>query len=129
MSVGVCIAAFVIYVWPTEQYPWAKYVDPACTLLFSVLVCMTCKKTLAGCVFILMEGAPDAIDGKGLQTDLENLGEDVKVHDFHVWALSRGKYAMTAHIRCHGQPTAMLKRATQVCSDYGINHCTLQIED
>lgn len=67
MSVGVCIAATVIYIWPTEQYPWSKYVDPCCTLVFSILVCITCKKTLGGCVYILMEGAPDVIDSRALQ--------------------------------------------------------------
>ena len=129
MSVGVTIAATVIFFFPTDKYPWAKYVDPACTLLFSILVCYTCKQTLGSCIYILMEGAPVAIEGQALHQDLQNIGEGVTVHDFHVWSLSRGKYAMSAKIRVHGQPMAMLKKATQVCSDYGLDHCTLQVED
>lgn len=129
MSVGVTIAAAVIYVWPTDKYPWSKYVDPSCTLLFSILVCMTCKKTLGNCIYILMEGSPEAIDTKALYEGIERLGEGVEVHDFHVWSLSRGKYAMTARVRCNGNPTEMLERATQVCQDFGIDNSTLQIED
>jgi cation diffusion facilitator family transporter len=129
MSVGVTIAATVIYIWPTQQYPWAKYIDPGCTLVFSIIVCMTCKTTLSGCIYMLMEGAPEAIDGRALANDIEALGEGVAVHDFHVWSLSRGKYSMSAHIRCHGDATGILNDARQVCQDYGIDHCTLQVED
>ena len=59
MSVGVTIAATVIYFYPTDKYWWSKYVDPSCTLIFSIMVCYTCKKTLGQCFHILMEGAPE----------------------------------------------------------------------
>lgn len=71
MSVAVCIAGTVIYLYPTSQYPWSKYVDPACTFIFSLIVCNTCRNTLGGCIHILMEGAPDAIDSAALKSDLE----------------------------------------------------------
>ena len=130
MSVGVTIAAFIIYIWPTDKYPWAKYVDPACTLLFSILVCMTCKTTLGGCIYILMEGAPESIDQENLRADIEKLDEgNVSVHEFHVWSLSRGKYLLSAKIKCRGDPMGMLQKATGICNDYGVDQCTLQIED
>lgn len=62
LSVGVVVSSVVIYVWPTEKYPWSKYFDPACTLIFSIIICYTCKDVLFGGIFILMEGAPEAID-------------------------------------------------------------------
>ena len=111
MSVGVCIAATVIYIWPTDKYPWAKYVDPACTLIFSVMVCITCKKTLGESLYILMEGAPETIKAAELKADIENLDEGVRVLDFHIWSLSRGKYLMSARIRCNGNPMKTLKDA------------------
>lgn len=129
MSVGVTIAAFVIYVWPTDKYPWAKYVDPSCTLLFSILVCMTCKKTLGSCIFVLMEGAPESIDIETLHDDLEKLEEGVSVDEFHVWSLSRGKNILAAKIKCRGDPMGVLKRATKLCQDYGLDQTTLQVED
>jgi len=36
MSIGVCVAGTIIYIWPE-----AKLADPVCTFLFSVLVCVT----------------------------------------------------------------------------------------
>lgn len=129
MSVGVTIAATVIYIWPTDQYPWSKYVDPACTLLFSIMVCMTCKKTLSGCFYILMQGAPESVDQEALQQDIQDLRDGVSVHDLHLWQMSRGKNVMSAHVRCQGNPMEMLRLATQVCNDYGIQQCTIQVMD
>jgi len=129
MSVGVTIAATVIYFCPTDEYAWSKYVDPACTLLFSILVCLTCKKTLGSCVFILMEGAPETIKGQALKEDIEKVDDSVKVVDFHIWSLSRGKNLLSAQITCRGESMHVLQEATQVCKDYGIDQCTIQVED
>lgn len=71
LSIGVCVASLVIFIWPTDKYPWSKYADPFCTLVFSVLVCMTCKPILSNCFFVLMEGAPDAINAKDLIRELQ----------------------------------------------------------
>jgi len=104
LSIGVCIAALVIYIWPVEDHPWSKYADPACTLVFSVLVCMTCKPILSNCCYILMEGAPDAIDSAAMKEELERLQDgNVKVEDFKLWSLSKGKYVLCASIKCQGE--------------------------
>lgn len=128
MSVGVTIAATVIYFWPTDKYPWAKYVDPSCTLFFSIVVCYTCRKTLGQCLFILMEGAPDVIDGPALRNEIEQIDDGVTVSNFHVWSLSRGKYVMSAHIQCQGEPMKILKQAKNICEEFGIDDYTLQVE-
>jgi len=73
LSIGVCIAAVIIYIWPTKPYPWSKYADPACTLIFSVIVCLTCKPILSNCIFILMEGAPEVIDTVELTKEINAL--------------------------------------------------------
>lgn len=125
LSIGVCIAAVVIYIWPVDKYPWSKYADPFCTLVFSVLVCLSCKPILSNCIFILMEGAPEVVDTEHLIKDLKKLQEKVEVHDFHVWSLSKGKYSLSCHIQCDGEPMKVLKQATQLVNDYGIDHCTI----
>jgi Co/Zn/Cd efflux system component len=71
LSVGVVISSFVIYYFPVHQYPWSKYFDPACTLIFSVIICYTCKATLFNSVYILMEGSPAAVDVASLKGELE----------------------------------------------------------
>lgn len=36
---------------------------------------------------------------------------------------------MSAQISCNGNPMEVLKLATQVCNDYGMKHCTIQVMD
>lgn len=99
LSIGVCIAAIIIYIWPVKQHPWSKYADPTCTVFFSIVVCLTCKPILANCVYILMEGAPEVVDTVALVKEINALQDGkVKVHDFHVWSLSKGKYSLSCHI-------------------------------
>lgn len=57
MSVGVILAAIVIYMWPE-----AKMADPICTYLFSVIVGFTSFPVVKECIGILMEGTPKELD-------------------------------------------------------------------
>jgi len=51
-----------------------------------------------------MEGAPDAIDSAAMKEELERLQDgNVKVEDFKIWSLSKGKYVLCANIKCHGE--------------------------
>lgn len=129
LSVGVVLSSCVIYVWPVKDYPWSKFFDPMCTLIFSVIICITCRKVLSNGIFILMEGAPDAIDTAEMLNDIKEVPNVITVHDFHCWSLSRGKYSMSAHIVCEGNAMTVLRAATKVVNDYGIDHCTIQMED
>ena len=57
MSVGVIIAALIIYF-----YPSLWYADPLCTYLFSVIVMTTTLPIIKNIISIMMEGAPKSID-------------------------------------------------------------------
>ena len=73
MSVGVVISSAVIYFFPVKEYPWSKYFDPACTLIFSIIICYTCKDVLRQSIFILMEGAPDAVEVGNMLLEMKKL--------------------------------------------------------
>ncbi len=75
-----------------------------------------------------MEGTPVGILIDEFEEELKLVEGVVDVHDLHVWALSAGKPAMSAHIFSNNTK-ATLKRATELCRKYGIFHSTLQIED
>lgn len=57
MSVGVIIAALIIYFYPSM---WIA--DPLCTYLFSVIVMTTTLPIIKNVIGIMMEGAPKSID-------------------------------------------------------------------
>ena len=59
MSVGVIIAATIIYIWPDL---W--YFDPICTYLFSIIVMCTTIPVLRKCIHVIMEGVPANFDMK-----------------------------------------------------------------
>lgn len=61
MSVGVIIAALVIYF-----IPGCEIADPICTYLFSLIVCITTFPVFNDCALVIMEGTPTSIDILGL---------------------------------------------------------------
>jgi len=57
MSIGVIIAASIIFIWPE-----AKIADPICTYLFTVIVGFTSFPVVKECVLVLMESTPSDVD-------------------------------------------------------------------
>jgi len=55
--------------------------------------------------------------------------DDVEeLHDFHIWSISVGKMALTAHIKSD-KPMKTLNMVTDMCRrKYGIFHTTIQME-
>ena len=80
MSIGVIIAAVVIYINPE----W-KIADPICTYVFSIIVCFTVTKVIKSCVMVLMESAPVSLNSNRLISEIKNHPKVVKIHDFHCW--------------------------------------------
>jgi Co/Zn/Cd efflux system component len=56
------------------------------------------------------------------------LDEVDEIHDFHVWALSPGKLAMSAHLRGDNEASTLRKINRILRDTYEIFHSTIQIE-
>ena len=97
MSIGVVVAATVIYFKP-------KYLiaDPLCTFLFSIIVFVTVRPIIKNCISVLMEGTPSEINTEKLIEDIRQASgaSETGIHDFHLWSISMGKFALSAHIDC-----------------------------
>ena len=106
-SIGVIIAAVIIFFRPE----W-HIIDPICTFLFSVLVVFTTVPVTFDCIKVLMEAAPKNIKVENIIDDLLELKGVDDVHDIHVWSLSMGKVALSAHITSDN-PLPTLKRVTK----------------
>jgi zinc transporter 2 len=128
MSIGVVIAScFILY-----EPSWT-IADPICTVFFSIIVCCTVTPVVKNCINVLMEGSPAEVDIEQLVNDIKACkdGDEVlQLHDFHLWSISIGKYALSAHVGTVN-PNLVLKRITEVCKShkYNIDHITLQMED
>jgi zinc transporter 2 len=120
LSLGVCVAATIIYFKP--EYTLA---DPICTYVFSIIVFFTVKPITKNCVNVLMESAPREVDIEDLISHIKRETAATEIHDFHLWQISVGRYALSCHIDSP-TPMATLKQVTKICKvNYNIDHLTI----
>lgn len=93
MSVGVIIAAVIIYIEPS-----LTIVDPICTFLFSVIILGTSVPVFKDCIMVLMEATPSNIDIEKLENEIIDIPGVLELHDLHLWSISQGKLSMSCHI-------------------------------
>jgi zinc transporter 2 len=123
MSIGVIIAAIIIYIDSS-----LTIADPLCTYLFSIIICFTTIPVFKECIFVLLEATPTEIDIEQLEEDILSIDGVIEIHDFHVWAISVSKYALSAHIISE-TPLKTLSMATDLCRrKYKLFHTTIQME-
>ncbi|CAB3986478.1 zinc transporter 2 [Paramuricea clavata] len=92
-SLGVLIAALIIKFKPN----WS-IADPICTFVFSVIVLFTTITVLRDALLVLMEGTPKGIDLNEIKERLEKIEGVRALHDLHVWSLTVGTTALSAHV-------------------------------
>ncbi|HRH81358.1 MAG TPA: cation diffusion facilitator family transporter [Thiobacillaceae bacterium] len=106
-------------------------IDPLLSLVVAGLILVSAWRLLAEAVHVLLEGVPEHISIEGVAADLAAIPQVTSVHDLHIWTLSSGKVALSAHLDMASLDhwPAILARARQILSDWhGIGHATLQPE-
>jgi cobalt-zinc-cadmium efflux system protein len=125
VSLAVIAAAFGI--WLTG---W-QWLDPAASLLISVVILWGTWSLLRDALRLSLNAAPRGIEPAEVQRYLESLPEVAAVHDLHIWAMSTSQTALTCHLFTPaGHPgDAFLHRlAHDLDAKFGIAHSTVQIE-
>ena len=125
-SIGVIIAAVIIWF-----YPEARIADPIVTFVFTIIIIGTSYPTVKKCLLTLMEGTPADVDYDKLKEAILECEGVTEVHDLHVWALTSGKNACSAHIRST-TPFKSLKKVEDKLKyhlEMGIKYLTIQVED
>src|SRR5262249_11288709 len=67
------------------------------SVALGLLVLATARSPVRDAVDVLMEAGPPHVDVEVLQRALEAVGGVEEVHDLHVWTLTTGHYALSAH--------------------------------
>jgi cobalt-zinc-cadmium efflux system protein len=105
--------------------------DPIASLALSVLIVWSAIGVLRESIAILMEGAPAGVDSADVARAILSVPGVESVHDLHVWTISTGFAALSAHVLvrtgddCH----ARRRELEGVLHDrFGIDHTTLQVE-
>lgn len=123
-SVGTIAAALVI--WLTG---WLA-ADSIASLITTALIIRGAWRLVRESVDVLLESTPAHISLADVRARLEGIGGVESVHDLHVWSVSSGVVALSAHavVREPGRSQAVLESACASLGSIGIHHVTIQIE-
>jgi cobalt-zinc-cadmium efflux system protein len=125
-SVGVIVGAGVI---TATGWLW---VDPLVAVAIALFVLPRTWALLREAVHVLLEGTPPEVDIVALRAAMEGVPGVKAVHDLHVWTLTSGLHALSAHAilqegAAHGEVLAALR--TRVTGGFPIRHVTVQLEE
>ena len=126
-SVGVIISAILIM-----AFNW-QIADPILSVVIAFLIVYNTRKLIVSILNVLLEGAPEHIDVYALCHDLEEFDGVTLVHDVHVWTITQGNVAFTAHILMDRDYPGDLDDVVTIMKDllhnrYQIGHVTIQLE-
>jgi cobalt-zinc-cadmium efflux system protein len=108
-----------------------QWLDPAVSLLISVVILIGTWRLLREALRLSLNAAPSHIDPAEVQRYLRSLPEVAEVHDLHIWAMSTTETALTCHlVTPAGHPgDEFLRRvALELKHKFEIGHTTVQIE-
>jgi cobalt-zinc-cadmium efflux system protein len=127
-SVAILVGAGAMAVRPDL---W--WLDPVLSVLIAALILWGAVRLVLEITDILMEAVPRHIDLAAVTRQMESADGVVAVHDLHIWTISSGLYALSAHLVVH---TDSMGRNDEILTTvkgglrraFGIDHTTLQIE-
>lgn len=124
-SVGVVVAAVVIVL-----TGWTV-VDPLLSVAIALLIVASAWGVLRDSTAILMEETPSGLDADLVARAIVEVPGVTNVHDLHVWRITSGFDALSAHVLvgrhedCHARRREI---EAVLSSRFGITHTTLQVE-
>jgi cobalt-zinc-cadmium efflux system protein len=123
--IATAIAGAVILIWGFER------ADGVASLLVAALMLWASYGLLRDSGRIFMEAAPPGLDPQKIGEALAAEDGVVEVHDLHVWEVTSGMPAISAHMivgrdaDCH---EARWRAARLLADRFGVEHSTLQVE-
>lgn len=123
-SVAVIIAALGV-----QAFGWTL-ADPIASIGVTLLIMRGAWRLVKDAVDVLLENTPAHIDADALREAMAAVRGVGAVHDLHVWTLTSGVVAMSAHaiapaVAEHPRVLADLHEAVAA---FGIQHTTIQLE-
>jgi cobalt-zinc-cadmium efflux system protein len=123
--VATAIAGALILIWGFDR------ADGIASLLIAALMFWAAYGLLRESGRVFMEAAPKGLDPEAIGEALLHEAGVVEVHDLHVWEVTTGMPAISAHMivrqdaDCH---EARWRAARLLAERFGVEHSTLQVE-
>jgi cobalt-zinc-cadmium efflux system protein len=105
--------------------------DPLASLLVAALMLRSAYGLLRASGRVFLEAAPAGVDPNAIGNTLARQPDVVQVHDLHVWEVTSGFPALSAHVvvgrdaDCHA---ARHRLELLLAESFGLDHTTLQVE-
>jgi len=124
-SVGAIVAGAVIL-----TTGW-RLVDPLIGAAIGLFILPRTWNLLRRAVNILLEGTPPHLDAQAVEAVIRQVEGVRGVHDLHIWTVTSGRYAMSAHVLVDDltQSNRVLRELHALLHErFAIDHTTIQIE-
>lgn len=125
-SVGVVIAGVVIY------YTGFRYADPIASFIVGLLVLAGGIRVVRDALWVFLELVPSGFDVQEITKTILDVPGVQGVHDIHLWSISHGRPAFSAHIWVSDQRLSeadeIRKEIERRLTEMGIVHTVLQLE-
>ncbi|MCG6990099.1 MAG: cation diffusion facilitator family transporter [Gemmatimonadetes bacterium] len=104
--------------------------DPIVSVIVAMLILFSAWKLMREATEVLLEAAPSYIDVSEVVEELSSITGLEQVHDVHVWTLTSGFVALSAHgvIDSPSDHTRVLEEIQARMKARGIDHVTFQLE-
>jgi cobalt-zinc-cadmium efflux system protein len=105
--------------------------DAVFSVVIGALIIWSSARLIRESTNVLLEGTPAHINLAAVEEAILNtIGVD-DVHDLHVWTITSGREALSAHV-IHGysvsQPDLLKELRTKLHDRFGVDHLTIQME-
>src|SRR5687768_11731678 len=124
-SAGVILAAAVVLL-----TGWTL-IDPITSAVIAVLIVARTWSLLKQAVNVLLEGTPAHLELGEIEQAMLKVPGVQRVHDLHVWTLTSGREAMSAHVvvaDVRESDRLLGELHTVLHAHFGIDHTTIQLE-
>ena len=108
-------------------------IDPLLSIAICILMLVWSYRLIVESMDILLEATPRDIDFDEVMKAIRVLEGVEEVHDLHIWTLTSGMYALSAHIkvldRSISDTAGLLKKLNfLLCQCFSIGHTAIQFE-
>jgi len=123
-SAGVLVAALFV------RYLGWTAADPVASIVTTLFIVHGAWRLLRESVDVLLEATPKHIVLDDVRKCIVGITDVEGVHDLHVWTVTSGMVALSAHaiVSKHERHQGVLEEAVTRLKSMGINHVTLQLE-
>ena len=120
IAAGVCMALFGWY-----------SADALFSVVIGLLIIWSSFRLIKESTNVLLEGTPAHINLAAVENAILNTHGVNAVHDLHVWTITSGREALSAHVihnESISQSNLLRELRTKLHDRFGVDHLTIQME-